>query len=326
MSRKQVFLFFLLALSSIFSGSTFGLLDVFGFIDGRHAISFTLLITSGVLLYISMISIFLLDIAHTKKSSMFIVLSSVLFGITFFLINLNILISALAVVSYYLLLHYASRTTEQRFNDFVRFKPEEIFFPALRNSYLFILIMLAFLAYGQSQKLISTQSLITPHIVQLAMKPGISVINQQLNSQLQSEVGGTLAQLPEQERVQAVRMILKKTVENMAKNETNSIYGIPESEIPVHKASVNSSGKVDVAPVFEAMQPIIAVTLNTKLVQYALITPIVIALVTFLLFQPLTIPLQIVESATTLLIFKILIATKFITICKIEVEAERLSM
>ncbi|KXK12220.1 MAG: hypothetical protein UZ22_OP11002000016 [Microgenomates bacterium OLB23] len=192
--------------------------------------------------------------------------------------------------------------------------------------FCFYLLCLLSWCTGSHKKLISSQALITPQIVNIALRPAVSVVNQQINSQLQSEAGSTLAQLPEQERSQAVRLILKRTVQGMARNETNTVYGIPESEIPIDKVYVASDGKVDLAPVFNAMQPVIAATLNTRIGQYALIAPLFIALFTFLLFQPLLIPLQIIESATTLVIFKVLIATRFIQIRKETIEVERLSL
>lgn len=326
MTHKQVLLFFTLSIASILSGATFGLLDVFGFIDGRHAISFTLLVGSAVLLYISLISVFLLDIAHPHKITSYLLVSSLFFGITFFLMNLNILLAVIAVIGYCLLLLHSSRSISRRFNDFVRFIPQEIFFPVLRSGFLFVLILLSLLAYGQSQKLITEHTLITPNIVRIIMSPSVAMLNQQVNSQLQSEVGETLTQLPESERVQAIQLMLRKTVENMADKKTGTIYGIPADEVPINLALVSGKGGVDLGPVFEEMLPTIASILNARLTQYALIAPLIIALLTFLIFQPLIIPMQVIESLITLLIFKALIATRFLKIHKESVEVERLSL
>lgn len=326
MTHKQVLLFFILSLASILSGATFGLLDVFGFIDGRHTISFTLLIGSAVLLYVSLICVFLLDIAHSRKITSYLLVSSLFFGITFFLMNLNVLLTGIAIVGYCVLLLHSSKSIARRFNDFVRFIPQEIFFPVLRNGFLFILILLSLLAYGQSQKLITQNTLITPNIVRIIIKPSVTMLNQQVNSQLQSEVGDTLAQLPESERVQAVQLMLRKTVENMADKKTGTIYGIPEEEVPINKALVSGDGKVDLIPVFEGMLPIITATLNARLAQYALVAPLFIALFTFLIFQPLIIPIQLAESLLTLLIFKILLTTKFLKVYKESVDVDRLSL
>lgn len=326
MTHKQMFLFTVLAVTSIFSGLAFGLLDVFGFIDGRHTISLTLLLMSAILLYVSLITVFLLNIGHSEKIHSYIIFSAILFGITFFFMNLNPLLTALSLVSYYMLLQYSSRSTTSRFNLFVRFSPREIFFPILRNSFFYILIMLSLLAYGQSRKLLSENSLITPDIVRIVMKPSVSILSQQINSQLQSEVGETLAKLPEAERKQAIQLVLKQTIVNMTNKETGTVYGIPPSEIPINRTSISSTGRIDLSPVFEGMLPIISSTLNSKLGQYALIAPFIIALFTFLIFQPLVIPLQIMESAITLGLFKLLIATRFVKVHTETVEVDRLSL
>src|SRR3989344_5084158 len=195
MSHKQVVLFSLLALASIFSGLTFGLLDIFGFVDGRHTISFSLLGISAMLLYISLITVFILNISHNNRIYSFIALASLLFGVTFFLMNLNPLLSFLATVSYFYLLLYAFQSTTERFALYIKFSPKEIFFPVLKKSLLCVLVILSFLAYGQSKRLVSQNSLITPLLVKTFFKPAVTMINQQINAQLKTYVGETLATL-----------------------------------------------------------------------------------------------------------------------------------
>jgi hypothetical protein len=326
MSNKQILLFSIFAVASIFSGLTFGLLDVFGFIDGRHTVSFTLLTSGAILLYISLICVFLLDIAHTRKIYAYTIVSSIFFGCTFFIMNMNPFLSCIATLSYYALLHYASYSTTQRFNLYIRFSPKEIFFPVLKNSFFYILIMLSLLAYGQSQKLISEHSLITPDMLRVFVKPSVVLLTQQINSQLHSELGPALATMTEKERIDTIRLVLLKTVDSMADKETGMIYGIPKDQVPIDKAEINSQGKVDLQPVFQGMLPALSSVFNARIAQYALITPFVIALFTFLIFQPLTIPLQLVESVVTTGLFKALIATKFIKLHTETTEVDRLSL
>jgi hypothetical protein len=217
--------------------------------------------------------------------------------------NLNILLTPIAVLGYFLLLLYAAESSSKRFNDFVRFIPQEIFFPVLKNSFLYILVMLSLLVYGQSQKLIAAKSLITPEIVHIIIKPSVAMLNQQVNNQLQSEVGETLAKLPEGERNQAIRLVLKKTVENMADKRSGDIYGIPSNEVPINKAEVSSEGKVNLQPVFEGMLPTIALLMNSKLNEYAIIAPFIIALFNDLynFFFPLTLAFECLAYAVFVL-------------------------
>jgi uncharacterized protein YqfA (UPF0365 family) len=74
------------------------------------------------------------------------------------------------------------------------------------------------------------------------------------------------------------------------------------------------------------MLPTIALLMNSKLNEYAIIAPFIIALFTFLIFQPLLLPIQLVESTVTIAIFKLLIASGFIRIRKEQVEVERLTI
>ncbi len=326
MNVKQGVLFAILGLSSIASGMTFGLLDIFGFVDGRHAISFSLLGFSIVLLYVSLISIFILNISHTSRMQSIILIGTALFSVTFFFMNLNPIVTVLAALSYFLMLSYAFRSTTKRFELFVRFSPKEIFFPVLRDSFLYLLIITSLVAYSQSQRLLSQSSLITPTIAGLVLKPAVRTLNQQINAQIKSEVGDELALLPPEERQRGVALILEKTLEGMADKKTHEIYGIPTKDIPIERASIDGNGKVDLAPVFDGSLPAISHALNNKINHYALIAPLAIALLTFLIFQPLTLPLQLLESLITIGIFKLLISTGFIKVHTETKEVQRLSL
>lgn len=326
MSHKQIGLFFLLALSAIFSGLTLGLLDVFGFIDGRYAMSIALLLGAMILLYISLVSLFLLDLFETNRTYTFILCASILFGITFFLMNLNLLLALLAMMSYFLLLLYVGQSTAERFNLYIKFSPRYIFFPVLKQSVFCLLIILTFLAYGQSKKLVSQNALVSPTLVRTFIKPAVGMVNQQINSQLRSEFGDVLDQMPEAERQKTVSEILKKTVQNMSDKKTRTIYGIPETQVPVYEAEINKDGSVDLNPMIDAMLPSIAAVINAKINQYAFIAPFAVGVLTFLIFQPLIFPLQWIEGIITIALFKILIAIGFVKIQTEQRNVERLSI
>src|SRR3989344_2836946 len=61
MARKHILLFTILAICSIASGAVFGLLDLFGFVDGRHTLSLALLVFAALLLYITLLTLFLIE-------------------------------------------------------------------------------------------------------------------------------------------------------------------------------------------------------------------------------------------------------------------------
>lgn len=313
----------ILSLSSIMSGAVFGLLDVFGFIDGRHTLSLSLLLGAAGLTYISLVTVFLLNFAKKSRIVPFLLVSSALFAITFFFMNLNFILTFLSSLVYMIFLVYVYSASVRRSELFVKFVPQEVFFPILRKSFTFILVVLAIMTYSQSQKLISNNSLVSPGLVNYASKPSIYFVNQQINSQLFSgEAAQIIASVPDAQREQVIRTALEKTLEQMADSSKHTVYGIPLSDIPIEMAGVDQSGRVDIGPVIQEMLPTIAQRLNALLQQYAPIVPFIIALLVILIMQPFIIPIQLLESLITLIVFKILTATQFIHIRKIQKEVD----
>ena len=323
MSTKKSALFIVLAVISIFSGAVFGLLDIFGFIDGRHALSFTLLLSAAVLTYVALVTAFLLNFAQRNRVYTFFIIASVLFGLTFFIMNLNFILTIIATLIYLAFLVYVYSASVRRSHLFTSFSPRELFFPILRSSFTYFLIIMAILSYTQSQRLISENSLVSPNLVRIVSRPTILMVNQQINAQLQSGLTSDIIDaLPLAQKRQAVQLALKKTVEGMVNPSTGEIFGFTPDEIPVTQATISDSGIVDIAPVIYAILPGIAFQLNERIQAFAIFAPFVVALLTFLLLQPLLIPLQLIESLLTVIVFKILMATGFIRLQKEQREVE----
>lgn len=313
----------ILSLSSIISGAVFGLLDVFGFIDGRHTLSLSLLLGAAGLTYVSLVTVFLLNFAKKSRIVPFLLISSALFGITFFFMNLNILLTIFSSAAYMAFLIYVYSASVRRSELFVKFVPQEVFFPILRKSFTFILIVLAIMTYTQSQKLIANNSLVSTGLVSYASKPSIYFVNQQINAQLFSgEAAQIIASVPDEQRELVIRTALEKTLEQMADSSEQTVYGIPLQNIPIEKAGIDQSGRVDIGPVIQAMLPDIAQRLNALLQEYAPFVPFIIAILVILIMQPFIIPIQLLESLITLILFQILTATKFIHIKKVQKEVE----
>jgi len=315
MARKHIILFTILAICSIASGAVFGLLDLFGFVDGRHTLSLALLVIAAILLYITLLTLFLMELSNNKRERTFFLIVTALFAITFFLMSLHPVLTLLASLAYYLFLLYTHSATISRSHLYIRFSPREIFFPILRRSFTYFLILLALLTYSQSQRLVSENALISPAIVRTVMKPSIFMLNQQINSQLSSVLSSQVfTQAPLNERKTAIQTVLQKTVTSMQDPKTRSIYGFKTEEIPVSKVSIGTDGRVDIAPMIEAMLPSIAYKLNQYVKNYAAFAPLAVALLAYLILQPVIIPLQYFETGLTLIIFKILIKTGLIRI------------
>lgn len=323
MSGKKISILVILGISAIFTGAALGILDIFGFIDGRHTLSLSFLLLTALSLYISLISIFLLDFINLKQTYTYLSVISALFFVSFFIVNQHILLSLITALSYALFLNYSYTQTVKRAKLYIRFVPREIFFPILKRGFTYFLILMAILAYTQSQKLVSENSLVSTSLIRMATKPTILMLNQQINSQL-SPILETEAieKLPRKQKEQVIYEALSLTAKNMANPKTKTIYGFKPSEIPIQEAEISPEGYVDVTPIVEAMLPSFAFRLNEWVSRYASLAPFAVAALAFLLLQPIIIPLQLLETLLTLIIFKILMRSGFIRIRKEQQEVE----
>lgn len=314
MSQKKIILFLILAITSILSGASLGLLDFFGFIDGRHELSFFILGFSIALLYVSIITTFILNFAPENRIYTFLLVSTVLFGVPFFFMSLSLTHTFITSGEYFLFLLYAYKASYDRSKLFITFSPDRIFFPVLKQSLTMILILFSLFTFFQSQKLIAKQSLITPDLIGYVSKPAIAMFNKQVNASLSTELDKINIVLTPRQKEEIIRATLDKSFESLADPQTNEVYGIPLDQIPLDEATITEDGVVDFTPVFNDMKPIISTVLNQKLLIYKPLAPFVIAFLTYLILQPFAIPLQFFEFGLTWVIFKILLATRFIQI------------
>jgi len=317
MSHKKLALFIALSLLSIVSGAVFGLIDLFGFIDGRHALSLTLLIVSVLLIYLITIVVFILNFAERKRTWPFFAVAALLFSTTFFLMSLTFQLTIASGMIFLAFLYYAYVNSAHRSHLFIAFSPKEIFFPIIKTSFVYLMVILALLAYTQSRQLISQHSLVSPVMVKIISRPMVLTLNKQINSQLQSELGSQLpSQMSAGEKDRLIRSVLKQSVEAMAQNEEGRIYGFKPEEIPIENAIVYDSGEIDLTPVIDGMLPQIAIRLNDEIQRYAVFAPFVVAFIVILIIQPFIYPIELIEALLTLVIFKVILRSGFIKLTK----------
>lgn len=316
MSGKKIALFTILGLSSMFMGAIFGLIDIYGFIDGRHELSIKLILSGILFMYISLITVFILNFAPSNRVYTFFTFATILFALPFYIMQTNLLMTLLSAAAYAGFLGYAYNESLKRSKLFITFQPREIFFPVLRNSFTFLMILLAIVAYSQTRVLISQNSLIHPDLVRIVSKPSIYLMNKQFESPIQKALAAPeVQQLSDEQKEAAVRQALRQIVTNMQDAQTGTIYGIPASEIPIEDATIHVTDSVvsiDITPVIEQMLPQISFALNSLLEQYQVVIPFIIAFLVFVILQPFVIVINIFESLITLIIFQILLSTSFI--------------
>jgi hypothetical protein len=161
-------------------------------------------------------------------------------------------------------------------------------------------------------------------IIGTITKPLAVGLNQQLTSQIDAQLQyQTLP--PQTSRKKVVQLILKQSIEEMKKSGQN-FMGIAARDIHVEKADVSIDGKIDMAPVIDDLRPQIAQLLNDKIVEYKYLVPFILAIAIFFLLKPVFSIFGYVESAITLVLFKIFIKSGFIQIKKMQMEVERVSI
>ncbi len=327
MLDKKIVLFTLLALLSIAFGGILGLLDIFGFIDNRHGLSIALFTFSLLTVYFITITVFIFDFIESGRIAMAFILSSLLFGVTFFFMNLNLMLSIFSALLFFTFLFYVYTSSKNKAANHIKFSPDEIFLPIVKNGTFYLLVIVSAIAFTQSKSLVNQNNLVKPELVKILAKPAVKVLNSQVNSQVQQQIKTIPKEVTTKTGIQeVVRLMLHATVKTMAQNSSGSIYGIKPQEIPVDDVSIGSDGSVDLAPMFDSMSSTIASKVNNAIQKYSLIAPFIVAVITFLILQPLMIPINLIEGILTLIIFKTLLALKVIKITEVQMPVQKVSL
>ena len=323
---KKIILLAFLSFTAIALGGTLGALDLYGFVNGQHAINAILLGASLLLLYLAMILVFILDFSDKRYLNHAYIFVSFFFGFTAFMVTKNPLLALGYSIIFFAFLLYCYQKSWQRSKLFVKFTPSEIFFPVLRSAFFYIFLLLALLIYLQTQNRIADQNLVNPRIVKTISQPIIGIINSQINSQIQTQFQDQLPiNITSEQKVSIVRGVLNETVKS-ALSQNKTIFGFSPADIPIKNARISSAGEVDFSPVVEEMAPLVTKRLNEQIEKYAIFVPVAIVVIIILLLQPFLLPIQLVEAAVTSLIFKILIRIGFLRIERVSQEVETINI
>lgn len=317
MRQKKLAIVITLAFLSILQAGVLGKLDFFGFLDGRHQISTSLFILSLLIGYLTTISVFLIEFSQKHRLRLVFLGCSVLFTITFFIVNGSFEISAvtgLLFVGYLLIAH---NLVHKRSKVYVRFSPTDVLTPVVRASFTFILALFATLNFFSAQVKVNENALFAPKIVRPLTKPVVQIVNKQLTLQMRAQLDAKLpASTTVLEREKIIRTVLKETVLSLGEENKGYVFGIPASHIDTNKVLISPSGDIDITPTIDAVIPDISSLLNQQVRRFYFIAPFVVALLTFILLQPLFVPLSLIEIPITKLVFYILFKTKFLQLKK----------
>ncbi len=324
--KKITLVIGLLSLTLVLS-YTLGKLDFFGFLSGRHALNFILLVSSFLLWHLISIVVFLLDLDRSQHRERVYLAVGSIFGVLFFTINQDILISLLSTFFFFFFLLYTNRALQDREKLFVKFAPKEILFPVIRSGFIFLLIMLAIMGYWQTLERAKKTNLLSPDILKLLSRPGVVIVNRQLGAQLQTQLGDRFQEaIGTSEKKAIVEFVLSESLETMSEGQTRQLFGLRADNIPVDRTVVYDNGEVDVMPVVEAVLPRVSDNLNQLAKEHLILAPVVIAVLILLIVSPLLTLTEFVLFLPTAFVIWLLLRTKFLEMTTTTVEKEVLKL
>lgn len=317
MRNKKLAVIITLALFSILQAGVLGKLDFFGFLDGHHQISMSLFILSLLIGYLSTITVFLIEFAEKYRLGLVFLGCAGLFSLTFLIVNGSAPISLVTGILFAGYLFIAHNLVHKRSKIYVNFNPTDILTPVVRASFTFILALFATLNFFSAQTKVNQNALFAPKVVRPITRPIILIVNKELSAQIRVQLDKKIpANTPLPEREKIIHFVLAETVKSLAQENDGTVLGIPVSKIHTDKAIVHPDGSIDLTPTIDEIIPDISGLLNYQVHKYFVIAPFIVALLTFILLQPLFVPLSLIEIPITKLVFYILIKTKFLTLKK----------
>lgn len=238
-----------------------------------------------------------------------------------FLILKPLVYSSLLLI-FILFLIYAKNQFSSRMKLFVSFRFSEIFNPIAKSGFLFFFLIVGVLCFFQGQNRNNYLPIITPSILSPMVKPIAITINQQINSTFQKELI-KLPALPFAKETLA-RAFLDQGFKQLTNNPGKKFLGMPSETFDLNQAEVATDGTVDLTPVLNLAVPVIANNLNTLLLPFASLLPILFFLIIVLSLFPIWSILQALIFVCCYFIFQLLLTCHFLTIKKNPVDQEQL--
>lgn len=325
MSKKTLFLIFSLSFSSIILASSLALLDLYGFLDGRHALNLALLIIALVGCYTIVIIVFLLEFCSEKDLTAICLMVSIAFSIVFFVINKNPLTASIISPFFFFFLFYIYHTSLARYKIFAKFMPRDILDPVVKRSFIFLLIFFALISFFRVSKRISQNTLVTSPLLKVVEVPIVTTLSNYFSRELKHELKDKFpGKISKEDQKKVVVLFLTETVKSLSDEKTGLIYGFPVYKIPIEKTAVFDNWRIDLAPVADSILPEIAQMINEKVSNNFFIVPLLIALLTFIILQPFSLLIYPISLLYITLAFSILKSTGFAKVVKQQAEVERL--
>lgn len=220
---------------------------------------------------------------------------------------------------------YVYLATNRRLEIFAKFKPQEIFSPIFKNSFLFFTLLITTINFFTSvEYLKNNKNILTPNAFLKISRPFVPIINQQFSRQIEEILTKKLGKEANiKTREQAIRLILNETLETMSEGTIRQKLGFRPDVIPVEKVKVFPDGSIDIEPALVEAAPKIAKQINKILQNYKNWLPFLIFVITFFTLLPIMWLFDILSifilPLLFLITFKLNLLQKLITQKSVEV-------
>ncbi len=316
----------ILVILSIALGFTLGGINLYALISGAIRVNIILFFISIFLVYVDSLCLFLLGLAHENSMGKLYVISTAVFGLTFYAVSHSVIGTALSSLVFWWMQQYMYTSSTSRAALFVKFIPSEIFMPALRTSFVYLMIFFSLISFVQTRSRISENTLINETLITFISKPLVPLLNKQINSQVISKLGSQYDSLQYSQKKEAATAVLREVGKSIANANTGTIYGIRHEDIPYEKVYVYENGDVDIAPIVAAIHPQIQDRLLVLLARYHYIVPILVGILVVLLIQPVFIVFGFIETVSTVWLFWILIKANVLKRTLVDVKVEKVNL
>jgi hypothetical protein len=313
MNKKKLVLFvFLTALTAIL-GLLLGKINFFGFLSQTIELNLIYLVFSFLVWYLISFVLFLLNLESGERKKQVFLITSLLFGLVYFLVNSHFLSAILLTLFYFFFLMFVLRVIKERERLFVKFYAHGILFPVIRTGFIFLAVILSTIVYFQAYNRARQASLVSPAVIEKLTRPFINIFNKRFSSELQRKFGTEFEQtIGTQQKQDIARFVVEESIESMTEGTSRQYFGINLNNLPLQKIEVYDNGDINLNPLIASIAPKISNYINSQAQTYYLISPLIIAILVVAAVSPLTAILGIVLYFPTLLAISILLKTGFL--------------
>ncbi len=281
------------------------------FLEGKEMITQSLFLVFLVW-FINSFLTFLLGIKKDKEELSIVGAVFVLIILSLLFFTKNIVYTLIIAFSYLGITLYLYFLTRKRINYFTKFHATEVFYPLMKLGFMFLLVVISTLNFYQTTRFLNKKdnNFLTPSSFLRLTKPFVPWINKYLSESAETSFNRLVGKkIGIKRKDEAMRFIIKETLETMSEGHVRQMIGFRPDVIPVDKIKVYSNGEIEIEPALEAASPKIVKQINKNLMRHKFWLPFVVFGITAVLLLPLLWVFDLISYITIPLLFFIFLKT-----------------